>query len=157
MADRKRIALLMFFMLFISAGIQAQPAQSPKTYCNPMNLSYRFMGDAIDAREAADPVVVLFKDTFFLFASRSGGYWWSENLRDWNFVVPTGLTIIEDYAPGLVVMRDTLFYTGSADGQVFKCADPKSGVWKQAGTCNSYGDPCLFLDDDGGDEQHEKH
>ncbi len=149
MAHVKRFPILGILSVLLCSHLQAQPSSSPKTYCNPMNLSYRFMADAIDAREAADPVVVLFHDTYFLFASRSGGYWWSDDLRTWNFIVPTGLTIIEDYAPGLVVMRDTLFYTGSADGQVFKCADPKAGRWMTAGTCKSYGDPDLFLDDDG--------
>jgi xylan 1,4-beta-xylosidase len=135
-------------MLF-SGSIFAQPAPAPKTFCNPMNLSYRFMVDAVDAREAADPVVVLFKNDYYLFASRSGGYWWSNDLHNWTFVVPTGLTIIEDYAPALVVMRDTLFYSGSNDGQVYKSADPKSGMWMSAGTCKLYGDPDLFLDTDG--------
>jgi hypothetical protein len=149
MLNGKRIGRTTLFMLLMCLCGYAQPAQSPKTFCNPMNLSYRFMVDAIDAREAADPVVVLFKNDYYLFASRSGGYWWSSDLRNWTFVIPTGLTIIEDYAPGLVVMRDTLFYTGSADGQVFKSADPKSGRWMYVGTCNAYGDPDLFLDDDG--------
>lgn len=45
-----------------------------------MNLNYRFMVDAVDAREAADPVMVLFKDDYYLFASRSGGYWWSNDI-----------------------------------------------------------------------------
>ena len=44
--------------------IKAKIAQSPKTFCNPVNLNYRFMkidgGEGI--REAADPVVVSFKD-----------------------------------------------------------------------------------------------
>ena len=39
--------------------IKAKIAQSPKTFCNPVNLNYRFMkidgGEGI--REAADPVV----------------------------------------------------------------------------------------------------
>jgi hypothetical protein len=149
MFNGKIIGKTTFFMLLISLWCNAQPAQSPKTFCNPMNLSYRFMSDAVDAREAADPVIVLFKNDYYLFASRSGGYWWSSDLHNWNFVIPTGLTIIEDYAPGLVVMRDTLFYTGSADGQVFKSADPKSGKWTFASSIKTYGDPDLFLDEDG--------
>ena len=46
------------------------PAQT--TYCNPMNLSYRFRPDTPSRREAADPMIVLFKNKYFLFASKSG-------------------------------------------------------------------------------------
>src|SRR3989304_1061743 len=108
MLNVKRIGQTTSFMLLICLCSYAQPTQSPKTFCNPMNLSYRFMSDAVDAREAADPVIVLFKNDYYLFASRSGGYWWSSDLRNWTFVLPTGLTNIEVYAPGLVVMRDPL-------------------------------------------------
>ena len=49
--------------------IEAKIAQSPKTFCNPVNLNYRFMkidgGEGI--REAADPVVVTFKEKHYLF------------------------------------------------------------------------------------------
>lgn len=39
-----------------------------------MNLNYRFMPNEPSRREAADPVVILFKDRYYLFASKSGGY-----------------------------------------------------------------------------------
>ena len=35
-------------------------------------------------REAADPVVVSFKDKYYLFASKSSGYWYSEDLQIGN-------------------------------------------------------------------------
>ena len=46
-----------------------------KIICNPLNLEYLYqikksqMGDAV-FREAADPAVVLFHVTYFLFASK---------------------------------------------------------------------------------------
>ena len=68
-----------------SHQIEAKIAQSPKTFCNPVNLNYRFMkidgGQGI--REAADPVVVSFKDNYYLFASKSSGYWYSNDFTDW--------------------------------------------------------------------------
>ena len=71
--------------------IKAKIAQSPKTFCNPVNLNYRFMkidgGEGI--REAADPVVVSFKDKYYLFASKSSGYWYSEDFTDWKHVFIT--------------------------------------------------------------------
>ena len=44
------------------------------TICNPVNLSYRYMLDAPSRREAADPNMLVFKGEYYLFASKSGGY-----------------------------------------------------------------------------------
>lgn len=135
-------------LLLLPFVLLSQPAENPRTFCNPLNINYRFMADATDAREAADAVMVLFKDDYYLFASRSGGYWTSPDLRNWTLIVPEGIDI-ETYAPGVVAMRDSLFYIPSANGQVYKTGDPKSGKWQKGPTAGSYGDPDLFLDDDG--------
>lgn len=134
-------------LMLVGISLFAQVAENPRTYCNPMNLDYRFMVDAEDSREAADPVMVVYHDEYYLFASRSGGYWISDDMRDWDLIVPTGLDV-ETYAPGVVVMRDSLFYVPSATTQVYKSGDPKSGVWEEGPTIDSYGDPCFFVDDD---------
>lgn len=89
--------------------IEARIAQHPKTFCNPVNLNYRFMkidgGEGI--REAADPVVVTFKDKHYLFASKSSGYWYSDDFTDWKQVFITDSVLpIEDYAPGLFIHND---------------------------------------------------
>jgi xylan 1,4-beta-xylosidase len=138
-----------FLFCYVSLLSSVVFAQLPQTYCNPLNLDYRFMSDVIDAREAADPVIVLYKGDYYLFASRSGGYWTSPDLHNWQLIVPTNLDIIETYAPSVVVLRDTLFYCASANGSMFKTADPKSGVWHRAPNIGSYGDPAMFVDDDG--------
>jgi xylan 1,4-beta-xylosidase len=124
------------------------PAKAQQTFCNPLNLNYRFMADAKDAREAADPVIILFKDDYYLFASRSGGYWTSTDLNDWTLIVPTGVDI-ETYAPAALVIGDTVYYTPSGSDKIYKTADPKSGVWTEGPSIGTYGDPALFLDDDG--------
>jgi xylan 1,4-beta-xylosidase len=134
-------------LLLMNSFIMAQPAGNPETFCNPLNLNYRFMVDAVDAREAADAVMVLYKDDYYLFASRSGGYWTSPDLRNWTLIVPTGIDI-ETYAPAVMVMRDTLFYVPSANTKSYKTTDPKSGIWQAGPTIRSYGDPAFFLDDD---------
>ncbi len=139
---------LLVLCMLLSSFILAQPAENPQTFCNPLNLNYRFMVDAIDAREAADAVIVLFKDDYYLFASRSGGYWTSPDLRNWTLIVPTGIDV-ESYAPGVMAMRDSLFYIPSNNGQIYKTGDPKSGIWQRGPRINSYGDPAFFLDDDG--------
>jgi xylan 1,4-beta-xylosidase len=146
-ASLKPIAVLA--ALFLIAGVVlSQPAENPRTFCNPMNLNYRFMADAVDAREAADPVMVLYQDEYYLFASRSGGYWISSDLATWDLIVPTGLDV-ETYAPGVFAMRDSLFYIPSNNGQIYKSGDPKSGVWTKGPYVKTYGDPAFFLDDDG--------
>ncbi|MDZ7371633.1 MAG: family 43 glycosylhydrolase, partial [candidate division KSB1 bacterium] len=111
-------------------------------------MNYRFMVDAVDAREAADPVMVLFKGDYYLFASRSGGYWTSPDLNTWRLIVPSGLDV-ESYAPAVIAMRDTLFYLPGGSGQIYKTADPKSGLWQKGPLIKGYGDPAFFLDDDG--------
>ena len=39
-----------------------------RTICNPLNISYRYQRGQ-RSRESADPAVVVYKDTYFLFAS----------------------------------------------------------------------------------------
>lgn len=145
---RKIFIDLILILFLLNSFALAQPAEIPQTFCNPLNLDYRFMVDAIDAREAADPVMVLFKGDYYLFASRSGGYWTSEDLRTWKLIAPTDLDV-ETYAPGVIAMRDSLFYIPSNNPQIYKTGDPKSGVWVKGPSITNYGDPAFFLDDDG--------
>jgi len=141
-------ARILYFQLLCGLLLATQTAKAQQTFCNPLNLNYRFMSDAIDAREAADPVVILFEDDYYLFASRSGGYWTSTDLHNWTLIIPTGIDI-ESYAPAALVIGDTVYYAPSATGTIYKTADPKSGVWTEGPSIGSYGDPALFLDDDG--------
>jgi xylan 1,4-beta-xylosidase len=147
---RVPITRIVYSLILLGGLLLASlPAKSQQTFCNPLNLNYRFMSDANDAREAADPVVILFDDDYYLFASRSGGYWTSTDLHDWTLIIPSGLDDIEIYAPAVIVIGDTVYYTGSASGQIYKTTDPKSGVWTEGPSIASYGDPALFIDDDG--------
>lgn len=122
------------------------------TICNPMNLSYRFCLDTPSRREAADPTMIQFKGEYYLFASKSGGYFHSTDLIHWE-LIPTSDLPLEDYAPAAVVMKDTLYFMASAGAplKIYKTADPKSGRWKVANANFPIGmiDPDLFVDDDG--------
>ena len=133
--------------------IKAKIAQSPKTFCNPVNLNYRFMkidgGEGI--REAADPVVVSFKDKYYLFASKSSGYWYSEDFTDWKHVFITYSVLpIEDYAPGLFIHKDHLYYVGSTHGKgmLYRSAAPETGVWEPVKEIWSYWDPAFYVEGD---------
>jgi xylan 1,4-beta-xylosidase len=122
------------------------------TICNPLNLSYRFCLDEPSRREAADPVIVLFKDEYYLFASQSGGYWHSTDLIRWDLITAAGLPF-EDYAPAAAVIRDSLYFMASAAApvKIYKTANPKTGKWEIANSAFPIGmvDPDLFPDDDG--------
>lgn len=92
--------------------IETRIKENPSTFCNPLNLDYRFMkidgGDGI--REAADPAVVRYKDKYLLFASKSSGYWYSSDFHSWTHVViPDSVLPIEDYAPAIMVHDDYVY------------------------------------------------
>jgi hypothetical protein len=33
-----------------------------------------------------DPVIVLYKNDYYLFSTNQWGYWWSSDMLNWNFV-----------------------------------------------------------------------
>lgn len=77
---------LAFIALMATDSLAAQQSKTERITTNPLNLSYRFQTDGVCRREAADPVIVLFNDKYYLFASHSSGYWYSENLKDWEYI-----------------------------------------------------------------------
>jgi hypothetical protein len=130
----------------------AQNNENQTTICNPVNLSYRFCLDAPSRREAADPTMVTFKNEYYLFVSKSGGYFHSTDLIHWDLITTKDLPL-EDYAPTVVEMRDSLYFMASkgAPITIYKTANPKSGKWQIANSSFAIGmtDPDLFVDDDG--------
>lgn len=114
------VATLLLALCNISVHAQTRHFQT--TICNPLNLSYRFQPGKPSRREAADPVCVLYKDKYLLFASKSGGYWSSENMIDWNFITTKDLPL-EDYAPAAMVIGDTVYFMG-LDKRIYKSGDP---------------------------------
>src|ERR1035437_7969766 len=90
--------------------VTAAPPERPRTFANPINIEYRFMTDLPSRREAADPAIVLFGDEYYLFASKSGGYWRSTDMVDWTFIKPSVLPI-EAYSTTLIVHYRTFYYT----------------------------------------------
>jgi len=146
------IISLTTIMSFGQSAIADKSNSKQTTICNPLNLSYRFSLQAPSRREAADPTLVMFKDEYYLFASKSGGYWHSTDLITWDLITSSDLPL-EDYAPTVVVIRDTLFFmaSGNAPITIYKTSKPKTGKWDVAKSDFKIGltDPCLFLDDDG--------
>ena len=133
----------------IETGIK----ENPSTFCNPLNLDYRFMkidgGDGI--REAADPVVVRYKDKYLLFASKSSGYWYSFDFNTWTHVViPDSVLPIEDYAPAVMVQDDYVYYVGSTHGKgmLYRSNQPELGKWEKVKEIWSYWDPAFYIEGD---------
>jgi xylan 1,4-beta-xylosidase len=129
------------------------------TFTNPLNLNYRFDIDQPSHRTAADPVIILFKGEYYLFASKAGGYWTSEDLKNWDLVETPDLPL-ENYAPAAIAINDTVYFMANshklADGTystqaIYKTPDPKSGKWEIANPEFPFiaSDPAFFQDDDG--------
>ena len=126
-----------------------------KTYCNPMNLNYRFQPFRIKGlsfREAADPTMTLYKGKYILYASHSGGYWSSDDMLDWKFI-PIKTLPIEDYAPDVITINDTTYYLGSSRAirSIYYTTNPLEDNWKpmEKKLPFSVWDPHFFQDDDG--------
>ena len=131
-------------LVWLFALVRARAA----TFCNPLNLDYRFQLDEPSRREAADPTMVVFDGQYWLFASKSGGYWHSRDLVQWTLIEPTGLPL-EDYAPTVVEINGTLYFTAFSSAAIFSTRDPLRGKWTKVANLSQYYDPALFLDDDG--------
>ncbi|MFZ0282225.1 MAG: family 43 glycosylhydrolase [Bacteroidales bacterium] len=116
----------------------------PLTFCNPVNLNV----GSERARRSGEPVVVMYKDDYYLFITGGRGYWYSANMRDWTRVnAPT----FPGGCPSVASDGETLFASGDkGQHDVFSSTDPKNGVWNKVGEYQrDYGDADMFIDDDG--------
>lgn len=126
--------------------------ETPLTFCNPLDLNYQYNYAPDVVREAADPAVVVFKGTYYLFASHNTGYWYSSDLAHWTYIqVDLALQPqFEKFAPATCVVGDTLYLTHSEGGNMLKTTDPKNpDGWEDIGKPANWGDPSMILDDDG--------
>jgi len=118
-----------------------------------MNLNYRFQpSNSLSYREAADPVITIYKGKYFLYASHSGGYWSSDNMLNWEFI-PIKSLPIEDYAPDVITINDTTYYLGSAmvKKNIYYTTNPFEDNWKPMDKTLPFPvwDPHFLKDDDG--------
>jgi xylan 1,4-beta-xylosidase len=133
---------------FVFWQTPVRAANQPQTFCNPLDLAYRFQLQPPSRREAADPTLVRFKGEYWLFASKSGGYWHSSDLAHWKFVKPTGLPL-EDYAPTVDVLNGRMIFTAFGTPGIYSTDDPLKGVWFKVADLQGRPDPDIFVDDDG--------
>jgi xylan 1,4-beta-xylosidase len=132
----------------------------PTTYANPINIDYTYSivntHEGQSYRSGADPAVVPFRDKYYMFVTRSQGYWMSDDLKSWDFVRPQNWFFPSSNAPGAWPMSDSLLIAlASPDGwqNVIFTDDPETGTWQGSSslltTLAPIHDPALFVDDDG--------
>jgi xylan 1,4-beta-xylosidase len=152
--------LLISIVLLLSVKIMAQQ----KTYCNPLNIDYGYNAipnfvEKGKHRTTADPVIILYKDKYYLFSTNQYGYWWSDDLYNWNFISrrflkPYHKVYDELCAPAAFSMGDTLFLIGSThtkDFPLWMSTNPTVDEWTEAVDSFKVGawDPAFLFDDDG--------
>lgn len=129
----------------------------PQTYCNPLDLDYTYMvynsSRNISYRSGADPAVVEFRGEYYMFVTRSFGYWHSTDLVNWNFIRPAQWFFEGCNAPTAFNYRDSVIYFAgdpAGYGSILYSDDPKNGKWTPtASISNNLQDSELFIDDDG--------
>ena len=151
---------LILLMLFFAPEF----TYAQKTYCNPVNLDYGYtpipnFSTAGRHRATADPVIVLYKNDYYLFSTNQWGYWWSPDMLNWKFIPrkflrPWHNVYDELCAPAVGVLGDTMIVMGSTystNFTVWMSTNPKENIWKPLVDSFALGgwDPSFFADDDG--------
>ncbi len=159
MKIRKVIERLALAAILFSASPGTGSAQSAgyDTYCNPLDIDYTYMvynsSKNISYRSGADPAVVEFRGEYYLFVTRSFGYWHSTDLVNWNFIKPAQWFFEGCNAPTAFNYKDSVIYFAgdpAGYGSILYSDDPKSGKWTPtASISNNIQDSELFIDDDG--------
>ena len=130
------------------------------TYCNPIDIDYSYMShyrakNNVSYRSGADPAIVNFKGRFYMFVTRSHGYWASDDMSNWKFIKPQSWYFNGCNAPAAAVKDGKIILLGdpSGRGAVIETDNPELGDWKtNYAVINVNGgvqDPNLFVDDDG--------
>ena len=135
-----------------------------KTYCNPVNIDYGYtpipnFTEWGKHRATADPVIVNYKNEYYLFSTNQWGYWWSKDMLNWNFISkkflrPWNEGYDELCAPAVGIIGDTMLVFGSTYTSKFTLwmsTNPKANEWKPLVDSFEIGgwDPAFFTDDDG--------
>ena len=160
---KNKLSLLLVSFFLFSCAENKQLTEQQTTFCNPMNLDYGwgcFQKREKKARTAADPVIVLFKDKYYLFTTMDiGGYRVSDDLITWKDVyfnpeIHVSALDIDHYVAPAVSADDNYVYfinftrdRSKKKVDVIRSADPENGKWEKCGEVRCMADPCLFIDD----------
>lgn len=132
-------------------------------YCNPLDLDYGWgiFNDKLPlCRTSADPVIVLFKDRYYLFSTQDiGGYRISEDLTNWenryfNDEVRTAALDKYNYVAPAVAADDKYMYfirlnrnRGEKTVKIIRTEDPDRGKWEICGEIRKVSDPTMYIED----------
>ena len=151
--DKKSYCIAWLMLLFVGT-LHAQYRTT--TYCNPLNLDYTYpfhnshLGKSY--RSGADPAVVEFRGEYYMFVTRSWGYWHSKDLLNWDFITPEKWYFEGCNAPAAHNYKDSILYVcGNPSGamSILYTDNPKRGDWKAVpSVLHDLQDPALFIDDD---------
>ncbi|HEY0379527.1 MAG TPA: family 43 glycosylhydrolase [Pyrinomonadaceae bacterium] len=152
-----RMLFVLCLLNFCCPGDARAQSTQMSTYCNPINIDYTYMiynaNEDLSYRSGADPAVVEFRGEYYMFVTRSLGYWHSTDLNNWTFITPEKWYFQGDNAPAAHNYRDEVLYVAgdpSGSMSVLYTDDPKRGDWKATpAILNDLQDPDLFIDDDG--------
>jgi xylan 1,4-beta-xylosidase len=160
MKTKQQLFLTLTVILSIMLSFNSE-AQTQKTYCNPMDIGYRYnfeqMNEKISYRSGADPVIILHKGEYYLFVTISGGWWHSKDMVTWDYVTPDHWPMEDMCAPAAMSVRDTLYLFQSTFQQrpIFYSTEPEKGKLKfvnrwlpQLPKDIGPWDPALFQDPD---------
>ena len=123
-------------MFYSFVYISSAQTTGIKTYCNPMDLNYQYNFEqkhlGISYRSGADPVIVLHKGEYYLFATISGGWWHSKDLLHWVYVTPNQWPGEDMSGPAAISVDVTLFLLQSTYGHsaIYYLGDEKNGILK---------------------------
>lgn len=118
---------------------------------NPMNIPYQFQHYNNQAsRESADPTLILFKGRYYLFASMSGGFYYSDDLLHWDWHENRELTPLR-YAPDVRQVGDWLIFSSSDrdPSTIYRSKNPLSDDFEKLSEPFPFWDPNTFQDEDG--------
>ena len=90
-----------------------------KTYCNPIDIDSSYMShyrarNNVSYRSGADPAIVNFKGKYYLFVTRSHGYWVSDDMSNWKFIRPQSWYFNGCNAPAAAVKDGKIILLGLA-------------------------------------------
>ena len=141
----------------ISPIVEKDPlvSKEQETFCNPINISYRYMADSAAGwyRLMADNDTVFYQGQYWMFPTHSLGYFYSDDLINWNYVYSTQADY-NNVAPGAFVLGDYL-YVARDERAIFRTNNPKDGsswvrVSAAGNTLAGYKDVYFFSDPDTG-------
>lgn len=104
-----------------------------ETVINPIDIDYRYnfeqVNEGISYRTGADPAIVRHRGQWYMVQTLADGYWRSDDLVDWHFVVPSRWPLQSVVAPAVWSDGDRLIIMPATmePEAILESRDPASG------------------------------